>query len=240
MAQVPSLDDSLLFLQGIRRGAIGDVEDFLNLSDSLSIYLQDPNVSYTDLEKIAQILQYLNEFTLSLFHEVGDLINDKVAELQSMVEDLEKRNRDVEKRLLDLEIPLLAGQLAYKLEKELVKRILEGTGLEDTKASVSLHALREACHPVPLMGGGIFTDEKQKAIASTNWLRLNESLGLDGDMYTAISELKVSRNAKAHPDLTLDRLWDRLTQEVISVDLLERSKKLIQVLKALGVSGIKT
>uniref|UniRef100_A0A1X7VMK3 Uncharacterized protein n=1 Tax=Amphimedon queenslandica TaxID=400682 RepID=A0A1X7VMK3_AMPQE len=180
-------------------------------------------------------MENLREVTMALFHEV-DGLKEAQDDLKSKVEALEARTRE-------LEIPSLTGQLAVKVEKELVKRILDNTGvdLQSTKTTnVTLHMMNEALqNPVSLMGGGIFASDEQKRKARDNWIDLNHSLGLNFETYSAINELKLTQNLKAHPDLTLEKLSSRLRREVKLDFLLERSEKLIQVLKGLGVYRIK-
>ena len=181
---------------------------------------------------IAEILEHdLNEVTNTLFHEVDQLktaldalksktkseIDALKSETKSEIDALKSIINDLKSHNLDIEIPLLTGQLAYKVERELVKRILEG--IDTDIYCCTLNRIDDAIqhqHSLDLMGRGIFKSEEQRRKAIENWKSLNSFLHLDRNIYFDIEALKQTRNQMAHPDLTLDELLSSLKKAAIS------------------------
>lgn len=59
--------------------------------------------------------------------------------------------------------------------------------------------------------------QEQKEKAAKNWDCLEELLGSDVGIYGAIENMKVSRNALAHPDLPLEELSKCLEADKLSL-----------------------
>ena len=195
---------------------------FTEITDSVIVAIQsEENV---DMNQIAMIIDCLKQSVLILFEETDHL----------------KKEMEKLKKLQKLEEGLLIGQIATKVEKEIIKRLLEGTHVEETYF-LTINQLERACEKGLGSRQKIFSDQHQIDKANENWDNLETMLGLNNNIYGAIESFKSVRNIDAHPNLSVNDALKRL-ETVTSCNGKDKDmvKKLIEILQKLSVTDIGT
>ena len=180
-----------------------------NILDSLTIHIQcDDNAA----EQVARIIQDIKEPIHSLFQRV-DTLEKEMEEMKRKWESLKT-----------LEDSLLMGQLAFTLERELVEKFLEGTGISPKHVTIEQIFIalgKETDYMLPLT-------PEQKDIINASWKELERKYQLDHTLYRTITALKRNRNFEAHP--RIENISTRLSDKVSPSDK-EDVKKMLEILK---------
>ena len=187
-------------------------KDFSNILDSFIFHLQDG--TNDEVDKVAQLIEGIKEPISSLFKRVDTLEK----EMEKMMEKWE--------RLKTLEDSLLIGQLAFILEEELVKKILEGTSISAKHVTITQISNALANEKDRILK----LTQEQKDIIDANWNKVEREYQLDGGLYCTITALKENRNTEAHP--SIENISTRLSDKVSPSDK-EAVDRMLAILKNL-------
>ena len=218
MTEVLSPEECLSFLKDHRSGI--SKEQLEKIMDAISFTICAEASDTPNLKKVYDVIECLRVTVRHLFDEM-DGLRSRLKQLEALATDL------------------LVGQLASKLEKEIVAEILRDTGVQN-KYYVTLTQVEDALEGRASRRAKIFSSQEQKKKATENWDRLEVLLGLDDDMYGAIDKLKFVRNVTAHPNLPLEELSTRLKTSDLSSEDKEMCDRFIEVLNKLSVKTIGT
>ncbi len=222
-------------------------EQILRVIQSVSMIIQSGEE--LDAEKIGVVIDGIEVAIVNLYSEV-DRSKDKIGKLEAEVgglkEEVKKLNEKVKKAVSQQDI-ILIGQLAYKLDKVLVKKALQDTGVE--KKQMDYLTINQLEHVATENGPGkplsreakrIFQSELITEKAVKNWDDLYEKLDLE-TVFDAILSFKESRNYEAHPDINLEDAYRRLhSSTYLTVNDKEMMEKLYKILQDLNVQNIGT
>ena len=144
---------------------------------------------------------------IETLRNLADLAKNNSAKVESENEKLRREVSDLQKKVSDLERKveklqedkqnLVAGQIAFEVDKAVLKKVLEGIQVPDAK-ELSIGAMEKAIN-----GERNYTDiftEKQREHAERQWNELKSQLGWRGKHYRRLKELKSLRHEIAHPD----------------------------------------
>ena len=192
-------------------------KDFSKILDSFTFYLK--NGKKDEVDKVVQLIWAIKEPISSLF--------ERVETLEKELEETKKELEEVKKKwesLKTLEDSLLIGQLAFTLEKEIVEKFLQGTGVSPKHHTIQqiFNALQnEDDYMLPLT-------LKQKDIIKANKKELERKYQLDHSVYCIITALKHNRNIKAHP--SIENISTHLSDMVDQSDK-EDAEEMLRVLR---------
>ena len=195
-------------------------EDILKILDSLIYHLQ---AGKDEVDKVAQLIGDMKEPLFKRVEALEKELEEMKRERKETKQELEEIKRKWES-LKTLEDSLLMGQLAFILEKEIVKKILEGTRISPrhvTITQISNALANENDRILPLT-------QEQKDIIIAKWNRVQREYQLEGGLYRIISAFKKDRNTEAHP--SIKNISTRLSDKVSQEDK-EDVKKMLEILE---------
>ena len=159
-------------------------------NSSLSSRQDVQSDEHLDTAKMVTVIESVDVAIMHLFDKSEEL-ERKVNELK---ESLHKKPKDFDK----LHGSLLIGQLASKLDKEIVKFLLKGTGVK-APDYLTINKLEYATdNPQSRLAQRLFESQEQIKMVLNNWDCLDQSV--DSDMLDAIEGFKNSHDDIAHPD----------------------------------------
>ena len=192
-------------------------KDFSKILDSFKYHLQ--NGKKEEVDKAVQLIEGITEPITYLF--------ERVETLEKELEETKKELEEVKEKwesLKTLEDSLLIGELASTLEKEIVEKFLQGTGVSPkhhTIQQIFIALQNEDDYMLPLT-------LKQKDIIKANKNDLERKYKLDKALYSIITALKYSRNIKAHP--SIENISTHLSDMVDQSDK-EDAEEMLRVLR---------
>lgn len=219
MTEVLSLEECLSFLKDNPSGI--SKEQFEKIWDAISFTICAEASDTPNLKIVFDVIECLRETVRHLFDEM-DSLRSRLKQQETLATDL------------------LVGQLTSKLEKEIVAEIFRDTDVEIDLYYVTLIPVEIAFKETTSRRAKIFLSQEQKEKAAKNWDHLEELLGLDVGIYGAIENMKVSRNALAHPDLPLEELSKCLEADKLSLIDEGMCDRFIEALNKLSVKTIGT
>ena len=154
--------------------------------------------------------------------ELRQLTSDliiRVNEQVPVIEDLQTKVSSLEERVTKLEgdqEKLIAGQLAFMVEKELLVRVFADSKCPspDDLMLYSIKSMEKAIKRKDPYNT-TFTDEQCKQV-SENWKKLKDQLGWRSDHYVGVRELKEQRLKIAHPDKSISEIKTTLPKVPLS------------------------
>ena len=193
-----------------------------------------------DIKQLAMIVDCIKNLITFLFHEQEGL-RKKVEEVENMLEDerkeWEKLETELRERMETLEgskDKILLGQMAAKVDRELLKKIVEGTTMSTKYLTVGRidKNLKDE-------NSDIFKSDGEKAVVKRNWTDLKCQMNLSWQDVYALKDFKHTRNHVAHPDITLEEAH-QLIQDASGMTKDEKSfgYKFLDILKKLSVEKI--
>ncbi len=203
--------------------------------DSLSMIIQS-DIQEIDKQHIGVVLDTLETVVLNLYIEVDELKE----EVRKLKEEVRKLNKVVE----NSDFILLKGQLARKVEQEMVKRIFKDTGVKEI-TYVTINQLETVYdNRRSKVAKRIFGKSSTVAVekACENWDQLEEELPLgDLTVYSAIQSFKSERNCEAHPSMSLMEAYQFLrTSPHLDNDDEKMVKVMYEVLHHFKIENINT
>ena len=160
-------------------------------------------------------------------------IADTLKQQEEKVENLEEEIQLLKKEIAELQHNLLVGQVAFKLEQEIIKLLLDGTELYED-AMLTLHQLSRAVSPDPdcisriLLGA----NDSQIAKINKNWDDFEKRLEptIPKQLYRAIEQYSSEDD---YPNIPLNAARERLSKanlkERKSVELMLRTLESLNV-----------
>jgi FtsZ-binding cell division protein ZapB len=234
-----SLDECMEIIRSIDINARKRISknEFVQIIDSVNAAIAIPHSELgpnaENAPKLVKIMEGLKVAVSFLFDETEEL-KKKVHNLEKEVDNLKK---EVE-RLKKLEDELLVGQIAAKVEQEIVNRLLEGTNA--SSSFLTINRLINICDKGISSRQQIFTKQEEIDAVNRNWDDLQTKIGLDDDVYGAIEKFKSGRNREAHPNLTIKQVQDRLKTCTYSPANKAMIDRLVKILQELSVTNIGT
>ena len=167
------------------------------------IQSRDCAVPDTLFEKLEALVELVAGAIRDQRKETEEL-KEKMKSLQKEVERLHvqiKQLKEEAESNNNLRESLIVGQLANKLEQEIVTRVLDGTGT--SRKLLTIASLEDALDDNPgRTVRRIFDKPTSKDKANENWDRLEGHYTfLDQSLYYAITSCKGSLNVDAHPNM---------------------------------------
>ena len=212
--------------------AITRVETFIHSADEFEV----------DIKQLAMIVDCMKYLIPSLYNE-QEVLQQKVEKAENMLEDERKEWKKLEtelrKRIEALEgskDKILLGQMAAKVDRELLKKIVEGTTMSTEYLTVGRidKNLKDG-------NSDIFKSDKEKAVVKQNWTVLKSQMNISWQDIYALKDFKHTRNYVAHPDLTLEEAHE-LIQEASGMSENQKSfgYKFLEILRKLSIDRIGT
>ena len=198
--------------EALRNPPVSSKDLILKILDCFIFYIQDGKKD--EVDKVAQLIDIIKEPISSLFKRVDALEK----EMEEMMEKWE--------RLKTLEDSLLIGQLAFTLEEELVKKILEGASISPKHVTITQISNALANEKDRILQ----LTQEQKDIIDANWNKVEREYQLDGGLYRTITARKENRNTEAHP--SIENISTRLSDKVSPSDK-ETVDRMLAILKNL-------
>ena len=163
--------------------------------------------------------------------------------LRNMLEDERKERGKLEtelrERIETLEgskDKILLGQIAAKVDRELLKKIKEGTTMNTEYLTVGRidKNLKDE-------NSDIFQSDEERAVVKQNWTVLKSQMNLSWRDVYALKDFKHTRNYVAHPDITLEEAH-QLIQEASGMSENQKSfgYKFLEILRKLSKDTIGT
>ena len=211
----------------IEIGEVSDVSEFVGVIDKVILVVQsDDDINFNDVAVVIECLGNVLKYLLTQ----NDSLQESVKQLEDRVKHLEK-----------LEEALLVGQIASKVEKVLVQKILDGTNVSDFRY-LTIDQLENAlsdCGRKSRQSKNIFKSKEDVSKGNENWDTLETTFQLDSDLYGAIQSLKSNRNIMAHPGMSVKEARERLTNKLIGNDR-DIVYRLLDILEKASVNYIGT
>ena len=191
-------EDIKTYSSKIKSGEYSAVPDLIVVVDKVVLVVQSDDE--INLTQVAEIIDCLGNVVKCLLEE-HDKLQDSVKKLEDRVKHLE-----------NLEEVLLVGQIASKVEKLIVGKIVNGTNVTDSRYLTIDQLDFALAHRGwnSRQSKSIFESEKEVLKANENWDTLESTFRLNSDLYGAIKSLKSHRNIMAHPDMSVREARDRL------------------------------
>ena len=183
-------------------------DEFVLIMDSMTMYIQSGEP--LDLETLAVVIDALKEVVVSCLFD-----KDTTFEKELEVQRKEMKNlKDKWEKLKKLEDDLFIGQMASSLEKEIVKYILQDTGVKCKIEYITIRDIDDALRGyVHSHSKEIFTSSEQEDKAKQNKAKLSADFpSINGDLYRAIHHHKHCRNIQAHPEINITSVRARLAE----------------------------
>uniref|UniRef100_A0A1X7UGB2 Uncharacterized protein n=1 Tax=Amphimedon queenslandica TaxID=400682 RepID=A0A1X7UGB2_AMPQE len=187
-------------------------DEFVLIMDSMTIHIQSGEP--LELETLAVVIDALKEVVVSCLFDKADTTFEKELEVQRKeMKDL----KDKWEKLKKLEDDLFIGQMASSLEKEIVKYILQNTGVKCKIEYITIRDIDDALRGyVHSYSKEIFTSREQEDKAKENKAKLSADFpSINGDLYRAIHQHKHYRNIQAHPELNITNIRTRLAESQV-------------------------
>ena len=205
-------------------------------------FLQSANE--VDAKQLAMIIDCITFLITFLFHEQEGL-QEKVEKVENMLKDERKEWKKLEtelrRRIETLEgskDKILLGQIAAKVDRELLKKIVEGTTMSTEYLTVGRidKNLKDE-------NSDIFKSEEEKAVVKKNWTVLKSQMNMSQRDFYALKDFKYTctSNSVAHPGITLDEAH-QLIQEASGISEENKSfgYKFLEILRKLSIDKIGT
>ena len=177
-------------------------QDALSFAECMQCLNSQPAPSRMDVNHIMESLVILVQTDENVCRsEIAAAIKAITKVIMHLFDKLE----DLEEKLKD-DDDILFGQVASKLEKEMVTCILKDTGVSTNGKFITLNQLEIALENSQSRAAKrLFPSNadrmQQFQKANENMTCLEDEIG--SDLFTAIESFKKNRNVKAHPDTPL-------------------------------------
>ena len=181
-------------------------------------------VNSEDPKDVAQAIRYVKDSILMLAQS-GELPNDQVPMstlydtvdrfVDMIAKSYEKQGEKVDQlesmkiKVEELKSSLLVGQVASKLEQEIVKLLLKDTGL-DCIITLNQLSLAVNSNPDRMSRTCLDANSSQVVKINENWDNFEKNFKQAKILYRAINVSKYRRNDDAHPNMTLSEASERL------------------------------
>ena len=148
---------------------------------------------------------------------------EKIDQLEKEVQLSLKEISELKKEISELKSSLLVGQVASKLEKEIVKLLLKDAGLNRT---ITINQLSCAVSPYPdrVSKRQLNATREQVVQINKSWTKFEADYQDADALYRVIDTYKMRRNKDAHPNMPLSEATEQLTKfdlkDKESVDLM--------------------
>ena len=226
------------------------LEDHVNMSgayellrDLLSILLQDRDElqeDYDELQKDHENLRENHEDLLSILIQDRDELQEDYDELQKDHENLRENHEATKGQIKSQDNEttlLLLAQIGNKLDKELVKKFIQGSSLEGNEATLQYHL------------NNIMDDAGVQKI-SKDFMNIDLRLKkcnvafvrkqLTSEERQCIQEWRITRNNTAHPSSKIEDVQKLIESTVMAHEDKELAKKCIDILLELKVDDLST
>ena len=216
--------DIKTYCSKIKSGEVSAVSDLVVVTEKIVLVVQSD--AEINLTQVAEIIDCLGNVVKCLLEE-HDKLQDSVKKLEDRVKHLE-----------NLEEALLVGQIASRVEKVFVGEIVNGTNVIDSRY-LTIDQLESALSDLgrnSRQSKDIFKSQEEVSKAKENWDRLETTFRLNSNLYGAIKSLKLHRNIKAHPGMSVRQARERLVN-CSDRDIVYR---LLDILEKASVKNIET
>ena len=149
---------------------------------------------------------------------------DKKTNLEKQVKCFQEDLSDLQKRVKQLEgsdqrakelkgsdkKKLLLGQLAFKLDRALLDKVLEDSECESAE-NLRLRYIKDMEDAINCVGhyASVFEDDERKRV-ELSWRKLRAKLGWKDKHYLALRNLKRLRRDLAHPKFSIEEITDAI------------------------------
>lgn len=164
--------------------------------------------------------------------ELTEILKARVEKLEKnseLVADLEKTRREFD----EIQCTLAAGQVAFELDKAVLKRVMEAIGRHDYEKLriFNIFNMEKAINRKDNYQD-ILTEEESKR-ADRQWNDLKEKIGWENFHYRCLSMLKGSRTGIAHPQVDIQKMEEYLSKARLSEGEKKSCRELLEILKKL-------
>ncbi len=196
-------------------------ESYRNVFDSILLYIQG-NKHPPELNDVIEALQQ----TVSSLFDENECMKKEIDQLKEKLDKLQ--------HLEALEADIVAGQIASKLERQFVSRILKGTDIKEDNMTINqLHHV---------VGSPRYKNNYKEQLEkiNQNWDILAEEHKDLFDLFGIIEIFKTERNSAAHPKISLEDASKYLSESSFNTDYKQKLNRLIEVLMCFEVKQIGT
>ena len=150
------------------------------------------------IKKIVKKLQNLEEqkkIVINTFERQYHELQEKYAELQRKYTELEEKHEKAKEK----DFTLMAGQLAFEIEKAVTSKVLSGIIIEGNQHINTVYEMEEAIKG-NVNFADIFPTKHEQEIAEKRWVELKRSINWSGKHFRYMRTLKKLRRGDVHPE----------------------------------------
>ena len=206
---VHSIEDTITSLDDSKQ--LDDNKDLLQAIRSFSNLIR----------KIVKKLQNLEdqEKTIKRLERQCHDLQEKCMELERKCIELERKYTELDnkhERAREKELKLMAGQLAFEIEKAVTSKVLSGIIIEGYQHINTIYEMEEAIKG-NLNYADIFPTVYAQEIAEKRWVELKGDLKWSGKHFRYIRTLKRFRRSDAHPEFNSKAVKEALESGALEV-----------------------
>lgn len=174
-----------------------------------------------------ELLSQLSQLE-KLISELVDIVNRNLKEkmaLEKQVRCFQEDLADLRKKVKELEgsdQKLLLGQLAFKLDRALLDKVLKDSKCESAEDLYYIKDMEDAINCVGHYAS-VFEDDERRRVELC-WRKLRAKLGWKDKHYRTLRNLKRQRHDVAHPEFSIKEMMDAIGK--MSESLSEKDKEI--------------